>query len=72
MSKLERLDLFCTSVSDEDLGEFITKGLSGINIGCCDHLTAPQLLKDFLIARPNLTMVALAALDKAVNNEVSE
>ena len=72
MSKLERLVLFCTNVSDEDLGEFITKGLSGINIGCCDRLTAPLLLKDFLIARPNLTMVGLAALDKAVNNEVSE
>ena len=41
MSKLERLVLFCTNVSDEDLGEFITKGLSGINIGCCDRLTAP-------------------------------
>ena len=72
MSKLERLVLFCTNVSDEDLGEFITKGLSGINIGCCDRLTAPLLLKDFLIARPNLTMVGLAALDKAVNNEVRE
>lgn len=47
MSKLERLHLFCTNVSDEDLGEFITKGLSGINIGCFDRRTAPQLLKDF-------------------------
>ena len=72
MIKLERLDLFCTNVSEEDLGEFITKGLIGINIGYCDRLTSPRLLKDFLIARPNLTMVGLAALDKAVNNEVSE
>lgn len=71
MVRLERLDMFCTNVSDEDLLEFIPKELIGINLGYCDRLTSPGILREFLLMRRNLRMVGLAALNQTVNDDVS-
>lgn len=71
MARLERLDLFCTDVSDEDLVTFIPFKLTGIDLGYCQRLKSPQVMKKFLLERSNLQMIGLAALEEVVNDEVS-
>lgn len=70
MARLERLDLFCTDVTDEDLVKFIPYELNGIDLGYCQRLKSPQVLKKFLLERSNLKMIGMAALEEVVNDEV--
>ena len=71
MARLERLDLFSTDVTDEDLVRFIPYKLTGIDLGYCQRLKSPQVMKNFLLERSNLQMIGLAALEEVVNDEVS-
>ena len=71
MTRLERLDLFSTDVTDEDLVKSIPYKLTGIDLGYCQRLKSPQVMKKFLLERPNLQMIGLAALEEAVDGEVS-
>ena len=71
MVRLVSLDIYCTYISGKELCEFIPMGLIGINLGYCERLTSPKLLREFLHNRCSLEMVGLAALNQAVNDEVS-
>ena len=71
MVRLVSLDIYYTNVSGEELCEFIPIGLIGISLGYCERLTSPKLLREFLHKRCSLEMVGLAALNQAVNDEVS-
>lgn len=71
MTRLDRLDLFCTDVTDEDLSQNIPYKLTRIDLGYCEHLKSSQVIRKFLLERPNLQMIGLAALDEVVNDEVS-
>lgn len=71
MSSLERLDLFCTAVNDEDLVNFIPHKLTGIDLGYCRRLKSPQVMNKFLLERAKLQMIGLAALNEVINDEVS-
>ena len=71
MVRLVSLDIYCTNISGEELCEFIPIGLIGISLGYCERLTSPKLLREFLHKRCSLEMVGLAALNRAVNDEVS-
>ena len=71
MTRLERLDLFCTNVTDKDLHQVIPYKLIGIDLGYCELLTSSQVLKEFLLQRCCLKMIGFAALDQVVNDEVS-
>lgn len=71
MARLERLDLFSTDVTDEDLVKCIPYKLTGIDLGYCQRLKSPQVLKKFLLERSNLQMIGLAALEEVIDDEVS-
>lgn len=71
MTRLERLDLFSTDVTDEDLVKFIPYKLTGIDLGYCQRLKSPQVMKKFLLERSNLQMIGLAALEDVIDGEVS-
>ena len=71
MARLKRLDLFSTDVTDKDLVKFILYKLTGIDLGYCQRLKSPQVMKKFLLERSNLQMIGLAALEEVVSDEVS-
>lgn len=71
MDRLERLDLYCTSVTDSDLIQTIPFMLTGIDLGYCDSLASSQVLRKFLLERCSLKMIGVAALEQIVNDEVS-
>lgn len=70
MEQLERLDVFCTNVKDSDLCCFTYK-LRAIDIGYCPFISSKGLLHFLLQRSSRLQIIGLAALEKAVIDEVN-